>query len=297
MSKLAQLALVSSLLVAAGPASALADAKKPAPASKTPAPAKKTPPAAPKKQVVVTADHKKALAAKLSGFKFGMSKEEVLAQIGKELDAKYDDQFKATNDDATKDRLRKSKKEDLTRVAQSYVAFDAKKTGWDVSIVEDEFAHNTNESMLERWENDNGKNQRRFFFFYDGKLWKMFISLDVSILPDDKKNFDEFRKQMEAAYGAGDVDVGVIAWHTDEFDARAIDKLKTYDAIGISIEDSTKIKEITALRAEKAPKAAETNAVIKAVVDTNGTDHPDVKQNGNAVDSVIQSNGGAPKKK
>ncbi len=151
--------------------------------------------------------------------------------------------------------------------------------------------------MIERWENEGGKNQRRFFFFYDGKLWKMFISLDVSILPDDKQNFDTFRGVMEKQYGAGDVDVGVIGWHTDEFDARAVDKLKTYGALGLAIEDNTKSKEILALRAEKAPKVQDTSAVIKSVVDVNGSDHPDVKQNGNAVDAVIQSNGGTVPKK
>ena len=46
---------------------------------------------------------------------------------------------------------------------------------------------------MERWEKEGTKNQRRFFFFYHGKLWKMFISLDVSILPEDKKNFDTFQ--------------------------------------------------------------------------------------------------------
>ena len=46
--------------------------------------------------------------------------------------------------------------------------------------------------MLERWENAGGKNQRRFFFFHEGKLWKMFVSLDVSILPEDKRNFETF---------------------------------------------------------------------------------------------------------
>ena len=35
---------------------------------------------------------------------------------------------------------------------------------------------------IERWENDGGKNQRRFFFFYNQKLWKMYISLDVSMM-------------------------------------------------------------------------------------------------------------------
>src|SRR5436190_2116672 len=89
--------------------------------------------------------------------------------------------------------------------AASEPAKAGKPSPWDVSIVEDEFAHNTGEAMLERWENQGGKNQRRFFFFFEGKLWKMLLSLDVSILPEDKKNFATFRQVMEGKYGAGEV--------------------------------------------------------------------------------------------
>ena len=110
-------------------------------------------------------------------------------------------------------------------MSSTYIAFDSKTSPWDVSIVEKEFAHNTNESMMERWENEGGKNQRRFFFFFDGKLWKMFVSLDVSILPDDKKNFAMFQAVMEGKYGAGDIEDGKIAWRTEEFEARALDKI------------------------------------------------------------------------
>ena len=40
-------------------------------------------------------------------------------------------------------------------------------------------------------------------------------------------------------------------------------------------------------------------SVIKAVIDVDHTDHPDVKQNNNAVDAVIkaQGGGGTPPKK
>src|SRR5262249_55029873 len=148
------------------------------------------------------------------------------------------------------------------------------------SIIEDEFAHNTNESMLERWENQGGKNQRRFFFFYEGKLWKMFVSLDVSIIPEDKKNFAAFRSAMERDYGPGDVEGGRISWYTPEFDVRAIDKLKSYDALALVIEDPKVKREVVALREAKAPPKKETSSVIKAVIDPKHTDHPDVKSNG-----------------
>src|SRR5258708_1340055 len=177
-----------------GVALAKGDAKK-APAAKKEPGKKKGPP--------VTAEHKKALAELLSGFKFGMTKDEVVAQLQKQIDEAYEEKIKGTTDIALQDKIRKEKKQEMARVSASYTSFEGKRTGWDVSIVENEFAHHTNESMMERWENQGGKNQRRFFFFYDGRLWKMFLSLDGSILPADKKNFDTFSGIMQGKEGAG----------------------------------------------------------------------------------------------
>ncbi|HTR53007.1 MAG TPA: hypothetical protein VMJ10_20070 [Kofleriaceae bacterium] len=247
----------------------------------------------PKKSVAVSAEHKKALAELYGGFKFGMSKDEVLAVLQKQIDDRYEDKIKDTTDVAMQDKLRRDKKAELGRVSGTYIAFDTQqKTGWDVSIIEQEFAHGTNEALMDHWENQGGKNQRRFFFFYQGKLWKMFISLDVSILPADKKNFDTFRGVMEKQYGAGDVDVGLIQWNAGEFDVRAVDRLKDYDALGLAIEDTRTRTELEALRAQNAPKAHETSSVIKAVIDPDNKDHPGVKANDGAVDAVIKAQGG-----
>jgi hypothetical protein len=288
---LAKVALALSMMVGlSAPTWAKGDAaKKPAPTTK-----KKD---APKKSPPVSAEHKKALAELLAGYKFGMTKDEVVAQLQKQIDAAYEDKIKGTTDVAAQDRIRKEKKQELARVLASFVTFDGKRTGWDVSIVENEFAHHTSESMMERWENQGGKNQRRFFFFYEGKLWKMFVSLDVSILPDDKKNFDTFSAIMEGKYGKGLVDGGTITWTAGDFDVRAIDRLKSYDALGLAIEEPKTRGEVLALREQKKPAQRDVSPVVKSVVDPDHKDHPDVKSNNNAVQDVIKAQDGQPPKK
>jgi hypothetical protein len=266
----------------------------PADAGNAKAPAKT---AKARKATPVSAEHKKALAELYAGFKFGMTKDEVIGVFSKQLDERYDEKIKATTDLAAQDRLRRDKKGEVSRLEASYISFESNKPSpWDVSIIEDEFAHNTGEAMLERWENQNGKNQRRFFFFHGGKLWKIFVSLDMSILPEDKKNFATFRQVMEGKYGPGDVEAGRITWRTPEFDVRAIDKLKSYDALALVIEEPRTKKEIIALREAKAPPPKDTNPIIKAVIDPKRTDRPDVKQNSDAVDQVIKAQGGSPPK-
>jgi hypothetical protein len=301
MRHLSRIIVVS--LLAVTPAFAKGDPKK-TPATKTAAkaPAAKETKKAPKKSVPVSAEHKKALAELYGGFKFGMTKDEVIAVFSKQLDQRYDEKIKATTDVAAQDKARQEKNAEVRRLQQSFVAFDTTKPSpWDVSIVEGEFAHMTNEAMLERWENQGGKNQRRFFFFYNDRLWKMYISLDVSILPEDKKNFATFENVMTAKYGPGDLDAdgGVITWNAGEFDVRAVDKLKTYDALALVIEDPHVKKDVEDVRVAKAPPKQDTNPIIKAVVDPEHKDHPDVKSNGDAVDTVIKAQGGStppPKK-
>jgi hypothetical protein len=246
------------------------------------------------KRTPMTAEHRKALTELFGGFKFGMTKDEVIAVFAKQLDARYDDQIKATTDIAVQDRLRRDKRNEITRLQQSYVGFDAgKPSPWDVSIVEDEFAHNTGEAMLERWENQAGKNQRRFFFFFEGKLWKMFVSLDVSILPEDKKNFATFESVMESKYGPGEVEGGRITWRSDDFEARAVDKLKSYDALALVVEDPRVRRQVDAAREAKAPPRRQSNTMIQSVIDPDNKDHPSVKADSTTVDTVIRAQGGS----
>jgi len=253
--------------------------------------------AKPRKQIPVSPEHKKALAELSAGFKLGMTKDEVIAVFSKQLDERYDENIKATTDITAQDRLRRDKKAEVSRLQGSYTSFErAKPSPWDVSIVEDEFAHNTDEAMLERWENQGGKNQRRFFFFFEGKLWKMVLSLDVSILPEDKKNFATFQAVMESKYGPGDVENGRITWRTPEFEVRAVDKLKSYDALALAFEDPRVRKRVEVVREAKAPPQRASNGVIRSVIDTDNSDHPDVKANSNAIDAVIRAQGSTPPK-
>jgi len=206
--------------LAVGATPALAQAKK-APAAKKAPVAKKAAAPAKKAAPPVSPENKKKMQDRLAGFKFGMTKDEVLATLEKQVAEKYDERLKATTDVAQQDRIRKEKRSEIGRVKQTYVTFEMNKPSpWDVSIVEEEFVHGTNEAMMERWENDGGKNNRRFFFFHEGKLWKMFIQLDVSILPEDKKNFETFSAVMVGQFGPGAVAGSVNPWSTPDLAVR-----------------------------------------------------------------------------
>ena len=282
------LAIAASLTTAAAP-SAFAAGKKPA-AAKTPAKA------APRKPAVVSAEHKAALAKLMGSYTFGMTKEQVIGVLTKQLDEAYKDKIGATTDTAVQDSLRKEKKEEIQRLKDSFVDFDGTTTGWDVSLIQGEFAQKTHESMLVYWENSEGKNQRRFFFFFEGKLYKMFLSLDTSGLADENRNFDNFKKVMETRYGEGDINASTITWPCGDFNVRAIDKLKTYDALGLSIWDPKADGEVMTARAANPEVKASMSGVTKSVLDS-ADDKPSLDANKGAVDDVIKGGSKtAPKK-
>jgi hypothetical protein len=260
---------------------------KPA-AAATPA-AKKPPPAPP-----VSAEHKKALAELLGAFKMGMTKDEVIGILTKQLDEAYAEKITATNDINTQDKLRAEKKDRIAEVTKTYVEFNGQKTGWDVSIIDDQFARNTNESMLVYWENSGGKNQRRFFFFYEGKLWKMFLGLDSKQIAEEQRNFDVFRKSMEGRFGAGGIDPTGEQWTTSDLDVKAIDRLRFYDAFCLVVWDPRRAKEVEATRAEHAPPPPKQDAIMNTVLQKDPGDKPSLDENKDAVDAII--GGGGSKK-
>jgi hypothetical protein len=282
MSRLVRLGttLVIGLGLALGAQSVDAKAKKKKPPAKV---VKKEEKVAPP-----NAEQKKALGELMGSFKFGMSKDEVVAQLTKSIDERYADQIKATNDVYTQDKLRKEKNKEVTRIKQSFTAFTGKKTGWDVSVVDSEFAHNTEESMLVYWENQGGKNQRRFFFFHGGELWKMFIAIDTKSLADDQRNFAFFRGLMEARYGKGATIDGRAVWKVPEFEVQAIDKMAFYGAFGLLIQNPPKVKAIAEIRAANAPVKTNKDAMIDVIKEKpDDGSKVNLDENKDAVDAII----------
>ncbi len=233
------------------------------------------------------AEQKKALAELMGSFKFGMSKDEVLTQLTKSIDERYADQIKSTNDVYTQDKLRKEKNKEVTRIKQSYTEFLGKKTGWDVSVIDSEFAHNTEESMLVYWETQGGKNQRRFFFFHGGELWKMFIAIDTKSLADDQRNFAFFRGLMEARYGKGATIEGRAVWKVPEFEVQAVDKMAFYGAFGLLIQNPSKMKAIAEIRAANAPAKKDKDQIIEVIKEKPDGEKVNLDENKDAVDAII----------
>lgn len=242
----------------------------------------------PAKAVKLTAEQKKARLELLGSFKFGMTKDEVLGALSKQLDERYAEMIKDTSDVRRQDQLRREKKKELARVSKSFVAFDGQKSGWDVSIIDEQFKHGTDESMLEYWENQGGKNQRRFFFFHDGALYKMFIQIDTTQFEAEQQTFDFFSGIMKAKFGAdvADPNLSYTSYKGDVF-VQAVDKTRFYDAFILVVLDPSRARAVDAVRKDRIVETKEENNILKSVTETGDHDTPDLDANKDAVQGVI----------
>jgi hypothetical protein len=248
---------------------------------------------------VTTGEHATELGKLMGEYKFGMESKAILKILGASINESFEEKIKATTDVYQQDKLRRTRDGELARIKKSYVDFKGVKGGWDVSIVDDQFAHNAGVSMLVHWENEGGVDQRRFFFFKDGKLYKMFIALNSKNLKPEQKNFDFFKGLMEAKYGAGKVVLskdldGVerpmgIEWRTAHHHVSALDKLNFYGSFCLVIADPAVEKDVIAAR-DAALKAKVTNTAMKSVViGDKDDDTPGLDENKAAVDAILNN--------
>jgi hypothetical protein len=255
--------------------------------------------AAPAKKKVAAAKASAAPVAssdevgKLKGdFKWGMSPEDVLNKTVEKVEASYDDRIKKTAaDPARQDRVRKEMRAEADNVRKnSLVEFKGEKTGYDVSIIDQEFTQSANESMLV----GKDENATRYFFFVDNRLYKMFIAFDKEMLAG--KSFHDFGTLMQARFGkAKEVFVdekskaGVThkldhyVWTTKGGDVlRLVDRSNFYDVYCLVIANASVADRQAEVHRAHA-RGEKADSLVEAV--TNGKPDPR-DSNDNVVDRI-----------
>lgn len=231
---------------------------------------------------------------KLKGdYKWGMSTDQVAAELTKRIEASYADKLKATVNDPTRQgSVRKMMAADIADLKKKYTKFDGQKTGYDVSIIDQEFAHKTNESMMTAKE----ENGTRYFFFADGKLYKMFVAFDKDILQG--KSFAEFGQLMQGRFGkAKDVYVeekskAGVARKLDHFEwsskagdgLRLVDRSEFYDVFCLVVYDAGVARRLEDARKIANPSYEKKDALVEAVINTKQSEN-DV--NDDIVDRIV----------
>ncbi len=224
-------------------------------------------------------------------YTWGMTPQAVIEKLNAKIDEGYKDRVeKYRTDPARIDALRRQIKADKDRVAKSLVKFDGQKTGWDVSIIDEEFLQNNGESMLFYKE----PKSTRYFFFSGESLYKMYVAFDKDVVAG--KSFPQFAELMQQKYGKAQpvsrevVDHGMkdkvldtFQWRSAEGDGlRLVDRSKFYDVYCLVLYDQNVADRQAEVRKNMA--AANPSGSFLDSVITNKTNELD--ENDNVVDRI-----------
>lgn len=236
---------------------------------------------------MMNAAQAKAVKAFMGAFKFGMSKDDVVKVVAKQIKERYADTIANTDDVYAQDKLRRKRDKEVKRFRKSWIEFKGHKTGWDVSIIDDQFKQKTGEAMMVHWETSEGRDQRRFFFFFRGRLYKMFLALNTSAIAGaEDKGFDYFRQLMESRFGPGADINGRVEWRSKKLHAQAINKMGLYGAFCLAISDLESEADLASVRKANAPDGPKKDNIIEAIKDDGS--EPDLKSNANTIDALTK---------
>jgi hypothetical protein len=246
-----------------------------------------------------SAPNPKALADLAGKFKWGMTPDDIQKVIGETIKAKYQDQITKETDVYQQDTLRKQRDDEIAKVKDSYIKFDGQKSGWDVSIIDKEFAHRNGEAMLVFWEKD----QRRFLFFHNDHLYKQFIAFNAEHPAFQNKTFDDFAKLIEKRFGPAEMKfanlrtkdeqtLDHLEWApSDDNELWAIDQSQFYGNFCLVLKQRSVAQQLA--KAHSAGKGGTSNALIESVTTR---DKIEGDPNDNIVDQITGTKPkGAPK--
>lgn len=224
-------------------------------------------------------------------YKFGMSPQEVMDVIEKEMRAKYDPKIQAEKDPNAQDAVRKEMKDAVAQMKASYIRFNGQKTGWDVSLIDREFGHRNDESMLVMWEKD----QRRFLFFWKEKLYKQFVAYNAEKFKG--MDFETFASAMQQRYGKAqmafakkqtddEMALDYYEWPpSGDFALRAYDQSGFYGNFCLGLLQKSVYPQVEKERAHNSPpRVRHTNV---RVVDTVMQGDSATDANADVVDDVV----------
>lgn len=129
----------------------------------------------------------------LKELKWDMSHSQVISFLEKGISKQYSDAVSQAKDDLKIDELRRKEKAEKAAIKAGYIRFTGQRTGYEVSVLKDDFAHNNSETMLRY---DEGGIQRYYFFRYD-RLWKVMVVYPAT----NSEGFTQLISQVKKAYG------------------------------------------------------------------------------------------------
>lgn len=233
---------------------------------------------APAKVQQASEQTQRAISELAGKFKWGMSPDEVSKIVIDDINARFEERIRKEPAAARQDAIRAEQAAAIEKFTKSFIKFDGQKTGWDVSIVDREYAHKNSESMMVIWEKD----QRRFLFFYRDMLWKQFIAFNAENPAFQGKTFDDFANLIQQRYGQAsmtfrkartseDQQLDHLEWPASgDYVLWAIDLTQFYGNFCLSLWQRTKVAELEDGRRMNSPERRNSGVAVDDVLKNSG---------------------------
>ena len=243
------------------------------------------------------------LAPFMDGLKWGMSHAEVtkqFTQTGGVIWKDYDEKLAKARVGPEQTALEAEREQAKAAFTRSFIEFKDTPTGYDTTGIKNEYTYKNKEALM--WIQRQGK--KRYFFFINDRLWKMYDEVPLDEGGPMGKTFTEAVNKINAQLNAqgrvqqADPAKGIHATTVDWKDGanhlRAVDRSGDR-MVGIVIEDSSTLSNLAALRPNKPVDPNEIDPSIKAV--TGGANRVDPNAPTTAPSSSAAGKKGTPPKK
>ena len=244
----------------------------------------------------VSASH--GVVALMEDFQWGMTTKQVFKVLTKDIEAEYEKRQSTAKTAEEQDGNRSWRREQLAQVKSNHTKFTAaSKHRWGVSLIQFEYADDSNEEML-FVRTTNGL--RKFYFFKDGELWKIFYAYSTDVWPgktyaqvvdekffkwfgpspQEKVKIDPKNKQEVLRY---------FEWTSmDNEKIRSFDLTSVHGVIGLAVVDGNAEGRI----GERLPNIAKEEGYSDVVSDVLGGSDVCYNASGDIVECGDKSGGG-----
>ncbi len=219
-----------------------------------------------------------SLAPMLEGFRWGMTKNEVLAAhngVGAIFDKDFDPQLARVQPGVQQKALENARDNLKAALVNSWIEFKDTPKGYDSTGLRSEYSYRNNESLLSL--DRNGK--RRFYFFIGAspgeRLWKMYDEIVLGEGSPLGKTFEEAVTKLQgaltvpgrvrAADPAHGLNFTTVDWQDANTHLRAVDRSNNSHLVAVVFEDRGTLNNIERLRANKVEDPLAMDPSIAAI--------------------------------
>ncbi len=210
-------------------------------------------------------------------FRWGMSTKDVFKLLSREIEKDYQEKQKAAGDDAmAQDSARAWRAEQLQDLKANHIRFkSASKHRWGVSLIQYEYADDSEEEML--WVKAT-PTLRKFYFFRGDRLWKIFYAYSPDTWPG-KGYADVVEEKFKKWFGISPAEkvkqdpetaaplVRYFEWKSSDGDrVRSFDMTQVHGVVGLAVLEASTEDSI----GERLPNVGKDDEFNSSVSDVLG---------------------------